>query len=118
MDRGGVRIGQPCITIAPASVTRQRKKRRRPIARSRSNGAPVHTFAKEAFWCSLTAAIFVLGIGAYVAWSFHAHGYAHLYMSVLLIALLMIIVAAMFVNLWWSRRRKRQQASRPRRRHH
>lgn len=94
------------------------RRRKRRINRPRKPVEKEYTFGKEALWSTFAAAALLIGIVGYVVWSFHVHGYAHIYMSIILIALLTTIVAAMFVSLWWSRRRKRTGASRPRRRPH
>lgn len=95
-----------------------KRRRKKQVTRAHKPADKGCTFAKEALWSTLSAGTLIVGIVAYAVWSFRVHGYAHVYLSVILIALLTTIIAAMFVNLWWSQRRKRQRAPGPRRRHH
>lgn len=85
------------------------RRRKRRVKRPRKPAEQHPTYAQEALWTSLSAAALDVGIVCYVVWSFRVHGYAHIYLSVILIAFLMTIVAALFVSLWWSQRRKRKR---------
>ena len=92
------------------------RRRKRRDTRPRRRAEKEFTYAQEALWTSLSAATLGVGIVGYIVWSFHVHGYAHVYWNVILVAFLTTIVAALFVSLWWSHRRKRRRSSRSRRR--